>query len=190
MIGSGWLPADRSPKNDVGQWLVNRNVYPTRYEEYRWIRGMLKGDPLRVLDAGAGFDPVIHFMPAILGDDGHWVVAVDEHPDSVKMPDHPNVLRIVGKMQTVDFPAKDFDAWICVSVLEHIPQVDHGLTLAEAYRLLKPGGLLLITTDEIEPSYLTYVAENAGFEVGPIDELVSKHGELNPPVSWLAAVRP
>jgi SAM-dependent methyltransferase len=46
-----------------------------------------------------------------------------------------------------DLPYGDasFDASICVSVIEHIP--DDGKVMAELWRVLRPGGLLHLTTD-------------------------------------------
>jgi SAM-dependent methyltransferase len=64
-----------------------------------------------------------------------WVQAMRAHGLKVSNLD----LRATG------LPDGAFDGIISLSVIEHIPAVDQAL--AEMYRLLAPGGKLLITTD-------------------------------------------
>jgi len=45
----------------------------------------------------------------------------------------------------INFPDASLDCIIALSVLEHIPAIERAL--AEMYRVLAPGGRLLITTD-------------------------------------------
>lgn len=45
--------------------------------------------------------------------------------------------------EAVPFKSKTFDSIICAELLEHVP--DPRLVLQEVYRILKPGGVLLIT---------------------------------------------
>src|SRR5207253_2093385 len=55
------------------------------------------------------------------------------------------VLFRYGDITGTDYPAGRFDAVTCMSVIEH--GVPLGPFLAESARILKPGGLLVISTD-------------------------------------------
>ena len=60
------------------------------------------------------------------------------------------MLRHGLKVRTVDltripYPDNSFDCIISLSVIEHVPHIE--LALAELYRVLAPGGRLLVTTD-------------------------------------------
>src|SRR4051794_7837389 len=50
----------------------------------------------------------------------------------------------VGSLTALPFGAGEFDACICTEVMEHVADDDRGF--AELARVLKPGGLLLIST--------------------------------------------
>ncbi len=50
--------------------------------------------------------------------------------------------RIVGDLQTYEFPADTFDLIVCWDVLEHLPRPE--MALERFVGALKPGGLLLI----------------------------------------------
>lgn len=52
-----------------------------------------------------------------------------------------------GTLETANFPAASFDAVTMWDVIEHVP--DPAATLAEAARLLRPGGLLVINTPNL-----------------------------------------
>jgi SAM-dependent methyltransferase len=92
----------------------------------------------------------------------------------------------VADMRKTNYPDNSFDfVWSCGSI-EHVPTLfDVYQTLAETYRVLKPGGYALITTEYclFDPPYLLngmnamdenlvelFLAKLAGLElVGPID---------------------
>ncbi len=56
-------------------------------------------------------------------------------------------------IEAIDLPDHSFDTIICHQVIEH---VDDAKALAELYRILKPGGLVLLTTPVIEGWEDTY----------------------------------
>jgi ubiquinone/menaquinone biosynthesis C-methylase UbiE len=51
-------------------------------------------------------------------------------------------------LTAIDYPDDHFELVTSISVIEHIPEVEKAI--AEMYRVLKPGGRLLITTDSAE----------------------------------------
>jgi SAM-dependent methyltransferase len=62
-----------------------------------------------------------------------------------------------GSLFNVPAADSSFDAVTCISVLEHVP--DQSFALREAWRILRPGGVLIMTFDIAE--------EAAPYEVGP-----------------------
>ncbi|MEN9663609.1 MAG: hypothetical protein RL324_2558 [Verrucomicrobiota bacterium] len=64
-----------------------------------------------------------------------WVQAMRQHGLKIRQLDLTNT----------GLPDGSFDCIISLSVIEHIPAIEQGL--AEMYRVLAPGGRLLITTD-------------------------------------------
>jgi 2-polyprenyl-6-hydroxyphenyl methylase/3-demethylubiquinone-9 3-methyltransferase len=55
----------------------------------------------------------------------------------------------VGVGEDLPYPDADFDAVVCVDVLEHVQDLDR--VLAEVTRVLKPGGLFLFDTINRNP---------------------------------------
>src|SRR5262249_24937870 len=53
-----------------------------------------------------------------------------------------------GNLVSTDFPANTFDVVACLSVVEH--GVDFANYFAEMFRILRPGGLLITSTDYFE----------------------------------------
>jgi len=57
-----------------------------------------------------------------------------------------NILDVVSTSVVLPFEADSFDTVLCFEVLEHVPQPFS--TFAEITRVLKPGGILLLTTPQ------------------------------------------
>lgn len=72
----------------------------------------------------------------------------------------PQANFVQGDMTELCFADGVFDAVAAFYSLTHVPRAEHGQVLSEAYRVLRPGGLLLVTTgagdspDSIEPDWL------------------------------------
>jgi SAM-dependent methyltransferase len=86
----------------------------------------------RVLDLGAGESPYRDFFPP-----GVEYVAAD-------LPGNPGADLELRPDGTVPADEASFDAVVSTQVLEHVS--DPALYLAEAHRVLKPGGRLLLST--------------------------------------------
>jgi len=99
----------------------------------------------KVLDAGAG----VTFFPFLLEKD-YQVTCVDRD-------DYEQVYRVINAgagtrvqflqtdLHNIPLPSETFDAIYCISVLEHTH--DYPAILSEFHRLLKPGGVLVVTFD-------------------------------------------
>jgi ubiquinone/menaquinone biosynthesis C-methylase UbiE len=101
----------------------------------------------KVLDLGCG-ESILSVQAAALG---YKVTGIDFRPYPYF---HPNLEFIQGDVSKLPFPDESYDIVFCVSTIEHIgvgfyadptQSADHK-TMTEAYRVLKPGGTLVVTT--------------------------------------------
>ena len=197
--GCGWLgqltnPTDKQPifmhGVTVPRWSEREQAYfPTRVEEYTFVADVLQEVPRGYLvDAGAGFNSEIHVMSEIAGKQGFDVIAIDAEEASLVMPARPNVVRYRGDIMHLPVLDATAVAWICVSTLEHLTLQQRALTLQEAYRVLKPGGVLVATADELPPEMWSWMIGPIGFGVGEAIPFDGTH--LAPRVGWCVAQKP
>jgi SAM-dependent methyltransferase len=92
----------------------------------------------KVLDVGAGQSPWRDWLPPGAAYHGIDVGHADEFG---MMGEQPDVEYYDGYIMPL--PNDDFDAALCIEVLEHAP--DPSLLLAEVARVLRPGGTLILT---------------------------------------------
>jgi len=144
----------------------------TRCWEYPWIleNGCFEKG-ITCLDAGCGQSPLPAYLYG-LGCDSHGLDYLqgekDDNPETYGIPQEwiktweGKVQYHHGIMSDAPFPDNSFDRITCISVLEHIltPQEPHAHypCLKELKRILKPGGLLIVTVDyfinpELTPGY-------------------------------------
>lgn len=94
---------------------------------HRLMRKCLRG---RILDVGCG-----------KGEARRWL---GEHTEYVGLDNRPGPgVSVVGDAQALPFGDETFDGVLCASALEHV--VDERQAIAELYRVVKPGGTVLIT---------------------------------------------
>lgn len=101
----------------------------------------------RILDLGCGAGR--HLI--LLAREGFEVYGVDISKIALKISE--NRLKSLGlkaelkkcSMENIDYPSEFFDAVICINVIYHTTRKGIIKALKEIYRLLKPGGLALIT---------------------------------------------
>ena len=106
---------------------------------------------LKILDAGCGKQPYRQYCKHLdyyAQDFGQYVADQKQTftgPGGVGGKDGYNYgkLDYVGDIWKIDESDNKFDVILCTEVLEHIPYPLE--TIDEFYRLLKPGGLLLLT---------------------------------------------
>lgn len=100
----------------------------------------------RLLDVGAGFG---FFLSEMRGR-GWEVVGVEISQKAIDHAKHCLGLTVCpGPLERIAFPESDFDVVSGFYVIEHLP--DPMAFLKECYRILKPGGLLLLRYPHTTP---------------------------------------
>src|SRR5436190_15469402 len=107
-------------------------------------------EPFRVLDAGSGVTYFPYFLCAQVP--RAQVTCFDSNPAYHPMFEavnratpEANVKFVEGMLQKLPMSDASFDAVCCISVLEHTS--NYGEILDEFARVLRPGGLLVLTFD-------------------------------------------
>jgi len=113
-------------------------------------RGLAPG--ARVLDVGCGRGITL----AALADRGFEAHGVELGPDALRGVDPRAQVRIAPTLAAAGHPAERFDMVLIWHVLEHLREP--GATLAEAHRLLRPGGRLVVAV----PNFSSWQARWAG----------------------------
>lgn len=120
-----------------------------------WFRGRRKiiesvlrrelgaGDaaPRRLLSVGCGPAEGLEWLKPFAGPGGK-VCGLDVEPAHAERPPE-GIEFVVGRLEDAPFDDASFDAVLALDVLEHLD--DDAAGLREALRLVRPGGLLLVT---------------------------------------------
>src|SRR5262249_33479426 len=107
---------------------------------WRALEEVLSSCEGRVLDIGCGMQPYRH----MLGERVTEYVGVDRVGELTRP-------TIVGTAEALPVPDGSFDVVLCTIVLEHV--VDPREVLAEARRVLGPGGRLVLTVPSVWPAH-------------------------------------
>lgn len=128
---------------------IGRYKYPehwwSRPFEYRWASQWLNPND-DVLDAGAGGP---HPLKYHIADICQSCCAMDNVDIAAESEPRDNMSYLQHDMLSSPYPLPDesFDKVVCVSVLEHLPADGIATVLSEFARVLKDGGLAVITMD-------------------------------------------
>ena len=113
----------------------------------RHVREALAARPgERILDVGCGPGFYVRELLDEVGTDGS-IVAVDASADMLALArkrceGHDNVIFKEGNATAIPVDDGDFDAALCVQVMEYV--ADASTALAEMHRALRPGGRVLV----------------------------------------------
>ena len=114
------------------------DYYPTYLAKLRVVRGWLDALPpgVRVLDAGCGEGVLVEEYWSRLAIEG-----VDENYSSARVRS--------ASILALPYPDASFDRAMCLDVLEHLTFEDQPRALGELFRILKPGGELLVSVPNL-----------------------------------------
>ena len=114
------------------------DYYPTYLAKLESVRAWLDSLPpdARVLDAGCGEGVLVDEYASRLAIEG-----LDENYSSSRVR--------VGSVTALPYPDASFDRALCLDVLEHLTFEQQPRALAELYRILRPGGELLVSVPNL-----------------------------------------
>jgi len=143
-------PVYKWPRDPLHNW-SRVWEYPYVYHHVKcWCSKLRREGVPRVLDVGSG----VTFFPFSVARLGYHVICADIDPvceidlsrAAQYVPHKPGRVdfRLITGA-TLPFSDEEADVMYCISVLEHIHTFEN--TISEMVRILKPGGLLLLTID-------------------------------------------
>jgi SAM-dependent methyltransferase len=132
-----------------------------------WVEQALKQVPAGslILDAGAGEQQYRKFCSHLSYVSQDFAAYKPEELDlGLQMPKWEyGQLDIISDIIAIPRPDQSFDAILCTEVLEHIP--DPNAALHEFARLLKPGGMLILTAPFCSMTHFAPYHYCTGFSV-------------------------
>ena len=108
--------------------------------------------PGRVLDAGGGTGRVASAIRAYAGE----VVIADPSLGMLRQADRTQLGLACSNSESLPFPDESFERILMVDALHHV--VDQRHTACEMYRLLKPGGRIVIEEPDIRTFAVKLIA--------------------------------
>lgn len=125
---------------------LNKRRYPVRTLRYWWLARVIDEEvrrldhPPTIVDVGCDRGIIKRFIPPIEG--ATWIgLDIDINRPDVELAKYDE--RIQADFdEGLPVPDASADIAICSHVLEHLPRPE--FTMGEIFRLLKPGGMLLV----------------------------------------------
>jgi SAM-dependent methyltransferase len=119
---------------------TNRLVVAEHLAHYRLAIPRLRG---KVLDAGSGEGFGVDMMRKA----NLEALGIDLSAEVVeKTNDRYGPYYGVGSIVKIPFENETFDSITCMEVIEHVPETDAVIALKEMYRVLRPGGVFVLST--------------------------------------------
>lgn len=134
-------------EHDLDQWESRSLLGELESFKSRTLVGIfdrfMNGRQLRILEGGCGFGAWCIWFREF----GHEVLGIEYEKHIVEraLAYDKTAPVVLGDITDLKYPDNSFDAYISLGVIEHF---EHGpeKALAEAHRILKPGGLAFVTT--------------------------------------------
>jgi len=113
----------------------------------RWLTSLPHG---RLLKTDLFDEAVAEGMYPLLQRRARTIVGIDVSPKVVRAAGfrYPLLGAVAADVLQLPFRSGQFDAIVSISTLDHFDSLDKiGVTLTELYRILAPGGILIVTLD-------------------------------------------
>jgi SAM-dependent methyltransferase len=157
ILGPGWP--------DHARFLVQK---PTLVELTRDVP--MQG---RCLNAGCGEGLYLPFLEALVGISQIANVDITVQGQVLSSNDGRRHLLASASLTHLPFAAASFESCLCTEVIEHIP--DDGLAVSELARVMKPGGVLLLSVPQI-PAPPDPAHARQGYTFESMTRLLSQNG--------------
>jgi SAM-dependent methyltransferase len=156
----GWERLWRHSLRLAARWALTFGRHRRAGAKVAAQRALVPLDPWRYYEMGRVADEAFagdcldvsspKLLPSLLQHEGRgrWT-AVDLFEQEIAdwRAVDPDLRLEVQDATALPYPDASFDACLCVSVVEHIPGDGDAAAMAEMWRVLRPGGVLHLTTD-------------------------------------------
>lgn len=100
----------------------------------------------KILDVGCGPGMMVEFCVR----EGYSYTGIDISPRMIELCRKKFIQLeaaefLVGKLQALPFADASFDVLLCMGALEYVPIEEDGIAIKEMARIIKPGGVLIIS---------------------------------------------
>lgn len=154
---------------DIGRLQLHYRAKQAEYEATLRSVGVRQG--WRVLDAGCGIGSFLPLMAELVGKDG-FIAAMDLAPENIEYVEYLIAERRfacpieprIGNVLSLPYSDNTFDSVWSANVIQYLTEEEIRLFLSEAYRVIRPGGLVAIK--EVDVSIMQY---------HPLDPLLVQH---------------
>lgn len=139
---------------------VQRFWHYSKIQLLEWLFPVKSG--MHILDVGSGSGVFADCMAGM----GATIVGIDANSDAVSYANRTfkreNITFLEGYLDKLDFDDNSFDAVTCLEVVEHVYPEQVRILLTDIFRILRPGGRLLVTTPNYRGLWpiVEYVADN------------------------------
>jgi ubiquinone/menaquinone biosynthesis C-methylase UbiE len=178
----GWSPPTEPVEGAMGAWApyYDRIIALMFLGRERALREMTVqiapvGPGDKVLEAGCGTGSLTLAAKVHTGPEGE-VVGIDASPEALDIARDKAARAGIGVtfqhalIEDIPYPDDQFDVVLSCFMIHHLPSDDaRRQGLAEVYRILKPGGRLLILDGESSNRKLPQMMEEAGFTGVEVD---------------------
>ena len=131
-------------KDTLDQMLAHVGDMALKRRARRIVEELELKDKQHILDAGCGDGFYLHLLSTVGRYDLTGIDFDENALDSAKKNLHGRNIKLLhGSVMDLPFKNNSFDRVILTEVAEHLPNDLQGLT--EIYRVLKPGGILVLT---------------------------------------------
>ena len=141
-----WVPSLGDEELDQLTDLIYHPVSGVMYQRrFRFVLGQLDGTRLpRILEVGCGAGLLLpnlkRWAAQVVGCDLH--AGLSQVREMLEQGEHANVPLVRGNVLSLPFRTGSFDALVCMSVLEHIRDLDQAI--GELARVVHPEGQLIL----------------------------------------------